>query len=154
MQVEHGERDGQGKPAWAGAARVEVQNAVVSFDLWLVGVAVEDDGHAGGLRLDIEIVQSVDHVDQAAGELYGLGGREGGAGAGTVDVAANGGEGGDLAEGVEDGWVAYVAGVEDVVDAAEGHDGFGAEEAVGVGEDAYAHGPNWFRRVVSVERLW
>ena len=36
----------------------------------------------------------------------------------------------------EDVGVADVAGVEDVVDAGEGGEEFGAEEAVGVGEDA------------------
>ena len=84
-------------------------------------------------------VEGVDEVEEVAAELDSFGGGELGAGAVGVDVAADGGDGGDLAEGVEDVGVADVAGVEDVVDAAERGEGFGAEEAVGVGEDADEH---------------
>lgn len=57
----------------------------------------------------------MDDVDEAAGELDGLGGGEIGAGAVGVDVAADGRYWGDAAEGGENVGVAYVAGVEDVV---------------------------------------
>jgi len=56
-----------------------------------------------------------------------------------VDVAADRGDGGNAGEFGENGGVAYVAGVEDVIDAGEGGKEFGAEEAVGVGEDADEH---------------
>ena len=49
-----------------------------------------------------------------------------------VDVAADGCDGGNLAEGVEDVRVADVAGVEDVLDATECIEGLWAEQAVGV----------------------
>ena len=56
-----------------------------------------------------------------------------------VDVAADGGDGGDAGEFGEDRGVAYVAGVEDVVDAGEGGKEFWAKKAVGVGDDADEH---------------
>jgi hypothetical protein len=63
----------------------------------LVGVAVENYAEAGGLGVEVEVVKVVDDVDEAAGDLDGLGGGEGGAGAVGVDVAADGGYGGDAA---------------------------------------------------------
>ncbi len=122
-----------------GTAWVQVEDAVAGLDAGLVGVAVDHDGDAGGFRLDVQVVQGVDHVEKLAVELHGFRGGESGAGAGVVDVAADCGHGRELAEGVEEGGVAQVTGVEDVVDATQGVESFGAEEAVGVGEDAYAH---------------
>ncbi len=66
--------------------------------------------------------------------------RQLGAGAFAIDVAADGGDGRDFGELVEDGDLAHVADVEDVVDAAECWGDFRAEEAVGVGDDAEDHG--------------
>ena len=65
------------------------------LDGGLVGVAGEDDANAGGLRVEVEVVDGVKDVDQAAGEFDGLGGGKEGAGAVGVDVAADGGDGGD-----------------------------------------------------------
>ncbi len=99
-------------------------------------MAVDDHGDAGGLGVEVEVFAGMEHVDEAAGEFDGLGGREEGGGAVGVDVAADGGDAGDAGEGGEDGGVAYVADVKYVRDVGEGGEEFGAEEAVGVGEDA------------------
>jgi len=56
-----------------------------------------------------------------------------------IDVAANSSHWSDLAEAVEDARVVDIAGVQDMVDAGEFGDGFGTEEAVGVGDDANVH---------------
>jgi hypothetical protein len=61
------------------------------------------------------------------------------AGAFSVDVAADGGDGSDLGEFIEDGDFSYVATVEDAVNAVEGGSDFGAEEAVGIGDDSEFH---------------
>lgn len=102
-------------------------------------MTAENYTDARGLRMEIEVLEGVDHVDQAACEFDGLGGGEGGAGAGAIDVAANRHDGGDAAEFGEDFGVAYIAGVEDVGDTGEGWEKLRAEETVGVGDDADEH---------------
>lgn len=108
-------------------------------------MAVEDGGEFGGCGVEVERLEVVEHVEVEARarrvldeDDFGLG--QAGAGVAAVDVAADGGDGGDPGERVEDGDFAHVAEVEDAVDAAEGGDGFGTEEAVGVGDDAEEHG--------------
>ena len=137
MKVRDG--DGELEAAGTGAAGVEIEDALVDIRRGLVGVAEDHDGDAGGLGLEVEVCDGMQHVDQMAVELDGFGGGELGGGAGRVDVAADGGDGCDDSEAVEDGDVADVPSVEDVGRAAESVEGFGAEQAVGVGEDGDLH---------------
>ncbi len=65
--VEEGVGDGEVEAAGAGAAGVEVEDSVAVLDGGLVGVAVEDCGDAGGVGVEVEVVDGVDEVDQAAG---------------------------------------------------------------------------------------
>jgi len=134
-----GEGDGEGEAAWAGAAGVEVEDAVAPGDGGLVGVAADDRSDAGGGGVEVEVVDGVDEVEEAAAQLYGFGGVQVVEDGGGVHVAADGREGSDFAEPVEDARVVDIAGVKDVVDAIEFGDGFGTEEAVGVGDDADFH---------------
>ena len=46
-QVEARQGDGQGEAAGAGAARIDVEDAVVPVGLGLVGMAADDDLEAG-----------------------------------------------------------------------------------------------------------
>ena len=106
-------------------------------------MAADDAGDSGG-GVQVQIVDGVDQVEETAGEFDSFGVGELGAGAVGVDVAADGGHGGDGAQGVEDGGIADVTGVEDVIDdtiwASQGGEDLGAEETVGVGEYAEEHG--------------
>ena len=95
LDAEEGAGDGEGEAAGACAAGVEVQDAVAVLDGGLVGVPVEDNADACGLGVEVEVVEGVKDVDEAAGELDGLGGGKEGAGAVGVDVAADGGDRGD-----------------------------------------------------------
>ena len=106
-------------------------------------MAAEDHGDAGGARVDVQPLDGVNEVDEMAGEFDGFGCGERGAGAVGVDVAADGGDGRDGAQGGEDDGVADVAGVEDVVHALDGGESFGAEERVGVGDGGDEHGLSW-----------
>lgn len=151
LGVDEGEGDGEGEAAGAGAARVEVEDAALPRDRRLVRVAADDGADAGGGGVEVEVVHGVHEVEEVAGELDGLGWREIGAGARGVDVATDGGDGRDLLKGAEDGDLADVAGVEDMVDAGEGGERLGTEEAVGVGEDADAHQA---RRSVASAAVW
>jgi hypothetical protein len=78
----------------------------------------------------------VQHVDELAVEFDGLGRREFRGRSIGVDVAADCRDGRDRSECVEDGDVADIARVQDVRGAAECAEGFGAKQAVGVGDDA------------------
>jgi len=65
--AEEGAGDGEVEAAGAGAAGVEVEDSVVVLDGGFVGVAVDHDGDAGGVGVEVEILAGVDDVDQAAG---------------------------------------------------------------------------------------
>ena len=144
VRVTRPKRHGELEAAGAGAAGVEVDDAVSGLDAGLVGVAADDDGDACGFGVEVEPVDGMDEVEEAASEFYGFGFGELGTGAVGVGVAADGCHGSDLAQSGEYVRIADVSGVEDVVDGmpvgAQGCDGFGAEETVGVGDDAYEHG--------------
>ena len=75
--AQEGVGDGEVEAAGAGAAGVEVEDSVAVADGGFVGVAVENYADAGGLGVEVEVVEVVDDVDEAAGELDGLGGGEG-----------------------------------------------------------------------------
>ena len=99
LDGQEGVGDGEVEAAGADAAGVQVEDSMAVVDGGFVGVAVEDDSDAGGLGIEVEVFEVVDDVDEAAGEFDGLGGGEVGAGAVGVDVAADGGDGGDAAKG-------------------------------------------------------
>jgi len=116
------QRDGGGEmeAAWACASGVEVEDVVAGLDCWLVGVAGDDGGDSSRDGADVEIVDGVDEVEELARDFDHLCGREIGAGAMDVDVAADGGDGSDGAQGIEDLDVADVPGVKDVLRRREG----------------------------------
>jgi hypothetical protein len=84
-------------------------------------------------------VQVVEHVDVVFGDEGDFGFREFGARAFTIGVTADGGDGGDCFKLLEDGDLAYIAQMEDALDAFEGAENFRAEKAVGVADDADLH---------------
>ncbi len=95
---EDGEGDGEVEATGTAAAGVEVEDAAVGAGFGAVGVAADDRRDAGGGGIEVEIVDGVDEVEEAAGEFDGLGGGELGARAGGVDVTADGCGGGDRVE--------------------------------------------------------
>jgi len=119
---EQADGDGQVEAAGAAGTGVEVEDAAFVGDAGYVGVAVKDGCESPGHGIEVEGLEVVEHVDVAGsmlwdfdGDDFGFG--EFGAGAFAVDVAADGGYGGDFAEVFEDGDFAYVAEVEDALDA-------------------------------------
>lgn len=97
-----------------------------------VRVSADGGGDACCGWVEVERGQVMEHIEAMASELNEFGWRKLRAETGAVDVAANGSDGSDGAEGVEDFIAADVAGVEDVIDAAQGADGFGPQETVRV----------------------
>ena len=107
-------------------------------------MAVEDGGEFGGDGVEVEGLEVVQHVDIEAGvgwvfDENNVGFGEAGARTIDVDVAADGRDGSDFGEIVEDGGFAHIAEVEDAVDTGESGQDFGAEEAVGIGDDSEFH---------------
>jgi len=92
--------------------------------------------YPSGFGVQVEVMDGVNEVEESAGQLDGFGFGELGAVAVGVDVAADGGDRGELAQGTENARVADISGVEDVVDSAQRGERFGAQQAVGVGDDA------------------
>ena len=89
-------------------------------------MARDDGGDAGGFGTDIKAGNGVDEVEEMACELDELSGGKAGAGAVGVNVAADGGDWGELAKGVENFDVADVADVEDVLGRGERDESFRA----------------------------
>jgi len=143
------DRDRQLEAAWAAGAGVEIEHAFLRDEIGDVGVAVKDGGELGGGGIEVQGFEVVEHVEIETRvrrvldeDDFGFG--QLAARAFDVDVAANGGDGSDLGELIEDGDFSYVATVEDAVDAQEGGAAqcrkyFGAKEAVGIRDDSEFH---------------
>jgi hypothetical protein len=138
--LQYGVADRQAEAAGTDAAGVQVEYALFLEDRRLMRVAEDHDADPCVCRLQVEFVQTMQHVNEAAAELDDFGNWKLGAGAGAIDVAANGSHWRDLAQFVEDGWVADIACMQDVVNAGETRREFGAEQTVGVGEDGNTKG--------------
>jgi hypothetical protein len=136
--------DGQLKAARAAGAGIEVEDAFLRDEIGNVSVAVKDSGEFGCGWIEMESLEVVQHVDVEAGvgrvfdeDDFGFG--KFATDAFSVDVAANGGNGSDFGELVEDGDFSYVAAVQDTVDALESGSDFRTKETVGVGDDSELH---------------
>ena len=105
-----------------------------------MSVAADDDAEAGGFWVEVELFKIVQDVDRDILEVDDSGERKGrGPGLG-VHVAANGDDGCYGFEPVEDNRVADVTCMNDGLGAFQRGDRFGAEETVGIGDDAEAEG--------------
>ena len=107
-------------------------------------MAVEDGSEFGSGGVEVEGFEVVKHVDVEAGvgrvlDEDDVGFGEVRTGAVDVDVAADRDDRSNFGEFIEDGDFSYVAEVEDAVDASESGQDFGAEEAVGIGDDSEFH---------------
>jgi hypothetical protein len=105
---------------------------------------MEDGGELGGGGIEVKGLKVVQHVDVEAGVGWvfdedNFGFRQLGAGTIDIDIAADGGDGSNFGEFIEDGDFSYVATVKNAVDASEGGSDFRAEEAVGVRDDSEFH---------------
>jgi hypothetical protein len=90
-------------------------------------------------RIEVKHMQIVQHVNAASIQLDHLGLRQQGTRAASIYIPANRGDRSQLSKLVENRWIAHVAGVEDVFDAAKRLDGFGSQQAVRVGDDTDSH---------------
>jgi hypothetical protein len=102
-------------------------------------VAEEDGGELGGGGVEMQGGEVVEQVEVVAFKEDDFSFRELAAWAFAVGVATDGGDGGELAQFLEDGDFADVAEVEDGFDSGQGGSDFGTEQAVGVAQDADFH---------------
>lgn len=102
-------------------------------------MAADDGPYTGGGRVEIEIVDRVDEIKEAAAQFDGLRRMEIVEDRRRIDVAADGGYWRYFTKAVQDTRVVNVPGVEDVVDTGQFGDGFRTEQTVRVGDDANEH---------------
>ena len=145
-----------------GAGRIEIPDAGAALVVRQVAVAEEDHVGGGAAQLGENFgpraLRAIEDVHEEEAQPADLRPRRLArrAAAEIVDVAGAGRDGRDGAQLVEHRFAADVAGVKDVVDAAEGLEHFGAEQAMRIRDDADAH--RWSIRrgmlLVATPRAW
>ena len=63
QKVEVGQADWQREASGAGAAGVDIEDAIVHLRFRFVGVAADDDAKAGGGGVEVKFVEIVEDVD-------------------------------------------------------------------------------------------
>lgn len=130
---------GEVEPPRPTGAGVEVEHAFSFFDLGAMRVAVEDGRESGCDGIKTQRSEIVEEVQKMAFEEQDIGFGQAAAGAGVVDVAANGVKRSDLREGFEDLRFADITEVEDALDTCEGEHNFRAQQTVGVADNPDLH---------------
>lgn len=127
-----------------GAAGVEVQDTVARLLLRSVSVAGDHDVESGGLGLQIEALEIVQHVNGNAAQLHRfcLGQRQ--RPRVPVHVAANRRDRCNRGQSLKDFRVSNVASVNDSSRPLQRLERFGPEPAVGIGNDADDDGSSQF----------
>jgi hypothetical protein len=128
--------DGKFEATGTGAAGIEIEDSVARLLIWDVTVAADHNCEAGGSGIEVQFCQIVEDVDREAACFKHLDFGQLARPRSFVDVATYGGDGSNRGESWEDFWRADVAGVDDALRSAQGFDGFGAKQAVSVGDDA------------------
>ena len=136
--LEQPDADGQGEPAWPGAAGIEPPDVPAALVDGLVAVSEDDDICRYTAELGRGVVADVNEQEAEAAERDARG-PPGWTAAPAVVVARAGGHLGDGSELLEHLLAADVAGVEDVIDPVEHLADLGSHEAVGIGDDADPH---------------
>src|ERR1700674_3671225 len=98
-----------------------------------------DHAESGGFRLQFELTEIMQHINQDAAGFDDLGFRQRARPRGGVDVTADHGYGGNLRERFEDFGGSDIASVENAIGSAQSFDGFGPQQAVGVGDYSEGH---------------
>ncbi len=100
-----------------------------------MAVAVYDHAEPG-LRLQVELAAIMQDIDGHAAGFDNFSFRQNARPRGGVDVTADRGYGGNLRQLFEDFGGSDIAGVEDAVGSAQSVDGFGSQQAMGIGDYA------------------
>ena len=136
------EREGhrQLKAAWPRAARVQVEHTCIVVLIGLMGMATDNRVKTSSLRLEVEILKIVEHVEMEAGGLDNGSKRELLRPRLGVHIAAHGKHGCDEFELRENFRSAHVSRMNEKLHTAQGLLCFRPEQSVGIGNDADPHG--------------
>ena len=97
------------KAARAAGARIEIEHALVPPDRCLVGVAVQDDREFRRRRVEVKRLEIVQQIEVSALNETDFGFRKTAAPFFAIDVAADGGDRGNLLQCLEDIDVSHIA---------------------------------------------
>jgi hypothetical protein len=137
---QQGEGHRQLKSTRPRTPRIQVEDSSVVVLAGLMGVAADDGAKAGGLRLEVEIVEIVEHEEMAAGGFHYRGERKFLRPGLRIHIAAHGKHRGDEFELRKNFGSAHVSRVKDELDTLESALRLRAEQAVSIGNDADPHG--------------
>ena len=99
--------------AWAGTPRIEIEDAVFLFNLWLMAVAIDDHVKSGGFRLQVESSEIVQHINGDSADFDDFDLRESACPSLGVEVAADRGYRRGLLQRLENFGSADIACVKD-----------------------------------------
>ena len=162
LQREPPDGDRESEPPMTGGSRVHVEHTVALVDGGFVTVAVDNDAHARRGRVQVELLDDVQEIDEGAGRSRRhLAGRmtqvddftlrQAGREFPRVRVAAHRANGCDLGEGIEDRGVADVPRMEDQVASGQCVQRLRADQAVGVGDESDRSQESFLSRRASFE---
>ena len=118
------------------APRIEIQHSILRFRLGHMRVSINHNTKSRSLRLQIEFVQVVKNVDGDAADFEHIrGGNFAGPGI-AVHVAANRGHRSNTSQLFQNGRIANVATMNDVVRSAQSGKSLGSKQAMGIGDNA------------------
>ncbi len=101
-----------------------------------MGVSADNRRKPRSGGIEIQRIAVMQHVEGVTVERNHFRSGQVGASPECIDVAAYGRDRGQFPKRIQNQWVADVAGVENMVDAAQGFDRFGAQQTVGIGNHA------------------
>lgn len=102
-------------------------------------MTVEHHGKFCGSRVKVQSIQVVQHINVMAFEKKNLSFREAAARAGVIDVSSHRRDGRNFQKGFEDGWIAHVAKMQNLIDAGQRGSNFWSQQPVSIADDADLH---------------
>ncbi len=134
------DRDWQREAPGPGAAGVDEQHTVALLHQRFVRVTGYHHAHTGGRWVNVQLAQIMDHIQPHTTQLYQLGFRAAPAPRGHGRCCRARRSAGLLSQLAQHARLADVTGVHDVVAALQEGQCLRAQQVVGVGDQAYAHG--------------
>ncbi len=138
VDQEFAARNRQLEAARSRTPGIHEQNAIAQARRRVVRVTVNDDAHLGGHRIDVDLREVMNRIDQDLFNAQEFGDGQTRCPRPSVIVAANRRDGGEITELGEQAGFAYIAGMHDRVAAREVGPCFGSQQAVGVRDEADA----------------
>ena len=101
-----------------------------------MGMAAYNHLKSRGCRIDLQVLQNVQHIDRSGARLDDLGECQGLCPSTTIHIPADCNHRSYLSEGVEDFWCAYVTSMEDEVRIVQRTHGFFTQQSMRIGNQS------------------